>query len=186
MEENKNFIPNSFWNNLFKLPTEKSDIQNILKTIPAFRKFDKKHLKLFLTTLHHREYQANEYVFHQGDPGIGLYIIMEGEILISSKTEHGYEHRFAILKEGDFFGELALLDNEVRSASAVALKNSKLYVVFRPDLDEFIDKYPKQGVEILRGISQIITTRLRRLNEDYVALYNRTLKNMQEIEDAND
>ncbi len=186
MEENKNQISTSFWNNLFKSPTEISDIEKVLLTIPAFKNFDKKHLKLFLKTLHQREYQPNEYVFHQGDPGIGLYIIMEGEVLISSQTEHGYEHKFAVLTEGDFFGELALLDNEVRSASAVALKNSKLHVVFRPDLDEFIDKYPKQGIEILRGISQIITTRLRRLNDDYVALYNRTLKNMQEIENAND
>ena len=73
----------------------------------------------------------------------------------------------AVIQKGDFFGELALVDGEKRSASAVAKSDSRLSVIFKPDLDEFIEKYPKKGIQILKGIAEITTVRLRTLNEDY-------------------
>ena len=80
-----------------------------------------------------------------------------------------------MLTRGDFFGELALLDEEKRSASAIALKDSQVAVIFKPDLDEFVETHSKEGIQILRGISQIVATRLRNLNQDYFTLYNKTL-----------
>lgn len=164
-------IKSSFWQNLFKTPTEKDDIEEVLKAMPPFKNLKSHHLKLLLKVMHNRVYTVNEHIFFQGDPGIGLYIIIEGEILITREEEN---HRFdlAIMKRGDFFGEIALLDEERRSASAIALKESQIAVIFKPDLDEFVEKFPKEGVNILRGISQIIATRLRNLNQDYFSLYN--------------
>jgi CRP-like cAMP-binding protein len=112
-------------------------------------------------------------VFYQNDPGIGLYIIVKGEILITQESD-GERFDLARLTRGDFFGELALLDEERRSASAIAMKESQIAVIFRPDLDDFIESNPKEGVKILRGLTHIITTRLRNLNHDYFELYNST------------
>lgn len=164
-------IKSSFWQNLFKTPTEKDDLEEVLKSMPPFRNLKSHHLKLLIKVIHNRVYTANEHIFFQGDPGIGLYIIVDGEVLITREEEH---HRFdlALLNRGDFFGEIALLDEEKRSASAIALKETQIAVIFKPDLDEFVEKFPKEGVNILRGISQIIATRLRNLNQDYFALYN--------------
>lgn len=184
MEQNSKYVKSSFWTNLFKSPTAKSEIETLLLSLPPFRKLDNKHINLLLKIVHHRTYVPNEYIFHQGDPGIGLYIIQDGEVLISHKSENGYEHKFVKLGVGDFFGELALLDGELRSASALSLKESKLIVIFRPDLDEFIEKFPKKGIDILRGISQIITTRLRRVNEDYVSLYNKSIEQIQDTQNG--
>lgn len=190
----RNFIQNppklitrsSFWENLFKTPSEKNDLQEVLKSMPPFNKLRSKYLKVIMKLMHNRVYQPNEYIFYQGDPGIGLYIIQEGEVLISQTTEDKGDHKFATLKRGDFFGELAMLDNEVRSASAVSLKESMIAVIFKPDLDAFIDQYPRKGVDILRGISQIITTRLRKLDEDYVALYNKSIQYIEELQNVRD
>lgn len=164
-------IKSSFWQNLFKTPTEKNELEEVLKSMPPFKNLKSKNLKLLIKVIHNRVYTLNEHVFFQGDPGIGLYIIIDGEILISREEEN---HRFdmAILKRGDFFGELALLDEEKRSDSAIALKETQIAVIFKPDLDEFVEKFPKEGVNILRGISQIVATRLRNLNQDYFSLYN--------------
>jgi CRP-like cAMP-binding protein len=163
----------SFWANLFKTPTEKSDLEEVLLSIPPFKKFSGKRIKLLMQLIHNRVYTANEYVFYQSDPGIGLYIVINGEILIT-QDELGERFDLAWLGRGDFFGELALLDEEKRSASAIALKESQVAVIFKPDLDDFVNAYPKEGVEIMKGLSLIIATRLRNLNQDYFSLYNKT------------
>lgn len=163
----------SFWANLFKTPTEISDLEEVLQSIPPFRKLSGKHLNLLKQLIHNRVYAANEYVFYQSDPGISLYIIINGEVLIT-QDELGERFDLAMLGRGDFFGELALLDEEKRSASAISLKESQVAVIFKPDLDDFVDSYPKEGVDIMKGLSNIIATRLKNLNRDYFSLYNKT------------
>lgn len=175
MENNyQGMTKSSFWANLFKTPTEKSELEEVLLSMPPFKNLNNKKIKLLMKVIHNRIYAANEYVFFQDDPGIGLYIIISGEILITQATI-GERFDLAMLTRGDFFGELALLDEEKRSASAIALKDSQLAVIFKPDLDEFVETHSKVGIQILRGISQIVATRLRNLNQDYFTLYNKTL-----------
>jgi len=175
MENNNNnkAIHSSFWANFFNTPTEKIDLQKSLKAIPIFSKLSKKDISLLITIIHNRNYLAGEYVFYQSDPGIGLYIIREGEVVIQRGGEENNVIPLATFTKGDFFGELALVDGEKRSASAVTKIDSRLAVIFKPDLDEFIDKFPKKGIKILQGISQIIAIRLRKLNEDHFLLLNK-------------
>lgn len=166
-------VISSFWANLFKTPTEKSELEETLKMMPPFQNLNRKAFNKLLKLFHNRVYQPNEFIFFQNDPGIGLYIIINGEVLITMQSEDNEQFDLARLTRGDFFGELALLDNETRSASALALKESRLAVIFKPDLDEFIESYPSEGIKILKGISQIISRRLRNLNQDYIELYNK-------------
>ncbi len=162
----------SFWSNLFKPPAVKSELESILTSMPPFKNMNSKLIRSLMKLIHNRIYAPNEYIFYQGDPGISLYIVIKGEVLITQTTDDGERFDIALLKQGDFFGEVALLDEETRSASALSLKESQLAVIFKPDLDEFIEAHNKEGIQILRGISQIIATRLRTLNQDYFNLYN--------------
>lgn len=173
MENNSSNTKSSFWANLFKAPAKKDELEEVLISMPPFKNLGNKPLRTLIKLIHNRAYSANEYVFYQSDPGIALYVIIKGEILITEETD-GDRFDLATLSRGDFFGELALLDEEKRSASAVAMKDSQIAVIFKPDLDEFVETYPKEGIKILRGISQIVATRLRNLNQDYFMLYNRT------------
>ncbi|MBI2417499.1 MAG: cyclic nucleotide-binding domain-containing protein [Ignavibacteriales bacterium] len=84
--------------------------------------------------------------------------------------------KLADFKPGDFFGELALVDGETRSATARAKSDCKISVLFKPDFDSLLEKYPREGLQIMQGISKIIITRLRRLNTDYFALYDSYLQ----------
>ncbi|MCF8259469.1 MAG: cyclic nucleotide-binding domain-containing protein [Melioribacteraceae bacterium] len=161
----------SFWANLFKSPTAKTDLENVLRSMPMFEGVRNKDLNNFMELIHNRAYQANEYIFHQSDPGIGLYIIKEGKVLITQTLEGEKNIDLVTFGKGDFFGELALIDDQVRSASAIALSETNLAVIFKPDLDDYIERNPVVGIKILRGMSVIITTRLRAINEDYLKLY---------------
>lgn len=172
MKQNKNeIIHSSFWSNIFNTPAEKEDLQNSLLSIPIFKDLSKKDISLLIEIIHMRNYLAGEYVFYQNDPGIGLYIIREGEIVVQRTIDNDEIISLAKFNKGDFFGELALIDGEKRSASAIANTDARLAVIFKPDLDEYIDKLPRKGIKILQGISKIIATRLRKINEEHINLH---------------
>ncbi|MBI9072728.1 MAG: cyclic nucleotide-binding domain-containing protein [Melioribacteraceae bacterium] len=168
MSRTSDLIRNSsFWSNLFKTPANKNDLENILQSIPLFDKLSYKQLKDITKLIHHRAYQPDEVIFMQDDPGIALYIILEGNVEIQMNFDQ-QTIKLTEFNECDFFGELALLENEIRSASAVSKTNTKLAVIFKPDFDEFIDKHPSEGVKILRGFTKILSVRLKELNNDYI------------------
>jgi len=88
MENNyQGMTKSSFWANLFKTPTEKSELEEVLLSMPPFKNLSNKSIKLLMKVIHNRIYAANEYVFFQGDPGIGLYLIVGGEILITEEMD---------------------------------------------------------------------------------------------------
>ncbi len=171
--EKEKVARSSFWVNLFNSPTEETDLKNSLKSIPIFKELTKRDLSYLINIIHNRTFVPGEFIFNQGDPGIGLYIIREGEVEIERENDHKIKNVLATFSKGDFFGELALVDGEKRSASAIAKTACRVSVIFKPDLDEFIEKYPKKGIKILTGISNILALRLRKVNEDYFDLqYN--------------
>ncbi len=170
MSEEKKTVHSSFWSNIFNPPTETSELATSLKAIPLFKELSKRDLSNLMGIIHDRNYLSGEYIFYQGDPGIGLYLIRDGEVSIHRTNDSGNEIVLATFSKGDFFGELALVDGEKRSASAIANTDTRVSVIFKPDLDEFIEKYPKKGIKILQGIAQIAAVRLRTLNEDYFSL----------------
>jgi len=163
-------VHSSFWSNFFKKRTEMPLLLSILKEMPPFNELRKSELDEILRIVHERSYVAGEYIFLQDDPGIGLYFLLEGEVSIYRESLSKLKVKLANFTKGDFFGELALIDRGNRSASAVADANCKVGIIFKPDLEEVIKKKPKIGVAVLLGLSKIIITRLRNLNEEYILL----------------
>ncbi len=102
------------------------------------------------------EHQAGESIFHKGDLGTGMYVIYTGEVaILDGDTE------LARFGRGDFFGELALLDTEARSATAEAITDVRL---LRIDQDDFYDLMEERN-EVLRSIVRSLSGRIRRQNE---------------------
>ncbi|MHB2150267.1 cyclic nucleotide-binding domain-containing protein [Calditrichota bacterium LG25] len=155
-------LEDSVWTNIFrKKEGEQEDILTVLKRIPLFQDLSKKELRQLERILHQRTYRAGEVVFNEGDPGVGMYIIEEGEVRITLGKD---QRVLAVLSKGDFFGEMALLLEAPRTASAVASKPSILYGFFQPDLFSILETYPRTGNKILLRLSQMIAERLRRSN----------------------
>ncbi|APF20932.1 putative transcriptional regulator, Crp/Fnr family [Caldithrix abyssi DSM 13497] len=155
-------LEDSVWTNIFrKKEGEKEDILSVLKRIPLFQDLSKKELRQLERILHQRTYREGEVVFNEGDPGVGMYIIEEGEVRITLGRD---QRVLAVLSKGDFFGEMALLLEAPRTASAIASKPSILYGFFQPDLFSILETYPRTGNKILLRLSQMIAERLRRSN----------------------
>ncbi|MCL5020964.1 MAG: cyclic nucleotide-binding domain-containing protein [Bacteroidetes bacterium] len=157
---------NNLWDNFFrKRDGEESSVKHLLSSVPIFSQLTDKELSKIESIVHHRKYRADEYVFAQGDPGLGMYIIEEGEVVILHSISDGTIKELAKLKDGDFFGELSLLDESPRSASAVANTPSSIIGFFRPDLLDLLTRSPKAGTKILLKLGEVIGTRLRVTNE---------------------
>ncbi len=136
-----------------------------MKHVPIFENLEAKELLEIEKLVHLRAYKPDEYVFRKNAPGEGLYIILQGKIDILVESENGEENLMASLKEGDFFGDLSLLDREPRSASAISRDHSELLGFFRPDLTDILKRKPDLGAKILFNVARIIGERLRKTNE---------------------
>lgn len=133
--------------------------------MPIFSQLTERELRRLASIVHKREYGANEFIFSQGDPGLGMYVIEDGQVEILLTEPDGEEKRLAALKAGDFFGELSLLDESPRSASAVAKTYSKIIGFFRPDLIDLLNRSPKSGTKILFKLGEVVGARLRITDE---------------------
>jgi CRP-like cAMP-binding protein len=154
---------NNLWQNIFKLRQKHADeTDTILLHIPVFQDLNHRDLRTIKRILHQREYRTNEAIFNQGDVGLGMYIIVRGAVEIICNPGR---HVLADLHDGDFFGELALLDEAPRSATAVAKKPCTLLCFFKPELLDLINRDPKLGGKILFRLAWTIGERLKSTNE---------------------
>jgi len=110
-----------------------------LKRCVLFRDVGDPGLTLLAGSMRARRYRRNEVVFHQGDPGDSLYVIVAGSVKIVLPSPEGDEAIIATLRRGDFFGELALLDGAEHSASATALEPTETLVLSRDAFLRLVD-----------------------------------------------
>jgi len=106
-------------------------------------------------------YNDEEFLFRQGDPGNYAYIIVSGEVEIFFESRKGEFRRLVTLGSGNFFGEMALLDGEPRSAGARTVSECVLSRISRSDFIRILQQYPA----IALGIISRLTMRIREMND---------------------
>ena len=154
-----------FWSNIFRRrDKEEADVFDILKKVPIFQDLTRREFNKIESILHRRNWNVDEAIINEGDPGLGMYIIVAGEVRITQVGEDGVQQQLATLTGGDFFGEQALLDESPRTASAFANEPCRIIGFFRPDLLELIESNPRSGLKIVMRLSQMISVRLRHTN----------------------
>ena len=153
------------WENIFK-GWNQSESKTVvtLKQVPVFKNFTNKEFLELEKLIHHRQYKINDFIFKNRAPGEGMYIIMQGAVKITIGTRNDNENILAELEEGDFFGELALFDDEPRSANAIATTDSQLLGFFTQDLMSLQERNPILGQKILFNLGGVLGERLRGTN----------------------
>ena len=160
---------NYLWENFFRRGQKERTLAHTLKESFLFEELTDREINLLLNTVHVRKYRPGEYIFRQGEAGVGMYIIVEGNIDIitddspqKDSSENNGNAFVTRLKVGDFFGELALVEKTSRrSASAVSCGESTLIGFFKPDLNDLTERSPSTGVKIVFRLSQVLGRRLR-------------------------
>ena len=113
-------------------------VLDALAAIPFFAGLDRDALERLTGSMRSRRFRRGEVIFHLGDPGDALFVILSGDVKISLPSETGEEAILATLGSGAVFGELALLDGAPRSASATALTATETVVLPRDRFRELI------------------------------------------------
>lgn len=133
---------------------------NILKNIPLFASLSETDREYLASLLRRKSIEKNEVLFRQGDEGTALYIIMQGRIKISVSRRMD-KVTLAILGQGEFLGEMALLDGLPRSADAMAIEESQLYALNRKDFLSFL----VNNENAVRAVLYSLSMRLRKTDD---------------------
>jgi CRP/FNR family transcriptional regulator, cyclic AMP receptor protein len=134
---------------------------DVVRQAPLFAALDDEAAEALRSTMTRVEVPRGEAIFHEGDPGDRLYVIVEGKIKLGRASGDGRENLLAILGPGEMFGELSLFDPGPRNAAGTAVADTVLLGVGSDDLDEWLRGRPEVARHLLRALAR----RLRRTNE---------------------
>jgi len=137
------------------------DITTLIRQIPLFKTLNEESIADLSASLRRMSLKQGKTLFHKGDEGTALYIVQKGTIKIVLPSRIGDEIIVTIFSEGDFFGEMALLDGEPRSADAIAIEASEVYVLKRNDFLVFL----QSNVSAIESILSLLSKRLRSTDE---------------------
>ena len=140
-------------------------IQDLLADVPLFEGLSEADLCIVAQRVRQRRYKEGDTIFHRNDPGVALYVICTGKVKIHHETPDGTDAIICILSEGEFFGEMAVIDGQERSADATTVEPSELLMLTRDDMHDIIQRYPRISLQLLVSLAG----RLRRTTEAYLA-----------------
>jgi CRP-like cAMP-binding protein len=144
------------------------EVREALRAVPLFQQLLEQELDVLAAQVVQRHYARHELIFSQGDPGDGLYVVASGHVSIGRQAADGDELILAVCEPGEYFGELALFDQEPRSASAIAIDECMTLFLSRSAFRAFLQSRPATVFACLEAIVR----QLRRLTDlaDEIAL----------------
>lgn len=141
------------------------DIQD-LQMIPLFSELSDSHLQDISHFAVKQLYKKDNMVLIEEEVGSTMFVIVSGRVKISRISDEGREVILSILVDGDFFGEMAILDGQTRSANAVTLEDTELLIIRRENFLEMLHKYPQVAINLLKELAH----RLRRSDSQIKSL----------------
>ena len=157
-------------------PTTKMTLE-ALRSVPLFASLDDEAARELRNLLSDKNVPQNTRLFRQGDKGNAMYLIESGRVRISIRDDDDHELTLAELAQGDFFGEMSIIDGRQRSADANVIEDAQLAILSRDAFLSLVRNNPDVALEILSAL----TDRLRRTDE---LLRSRVSRNANEEEKA--
>ncbi|MFN0118368.1 MAG: Crp/Fnr family transcriptional regulator [Elusimicrobiota bacterium] len=137
-----------------------------LRSIPLFHGFSSRELSRLIVAFQKRNYAVGEVVFSEGQSGKAVFLLKSGAVELHRKTTDGNKQVLAIAQPGQMFGEMALLEQVPRSATATVIKNGEIYFLYTSAMEDLIHRYPTLGIKLLKNIAAFLSSLIRRANLD--------------------
>lgn len=156
------------------IPDAREMTLDAIRSVPLFASLDDEAASELRNLLQRRQVVAGTALFHAGDQGDSMYLIESGRVRISLTDEDKKEVVLAELAQGDFFGEMAIIDGKQRSADATVIEDARLAVLSRESFLRFIDNNPTVALAMLsatfsrlRSTDKLLQQRVsRNVNEE--------------------
>jgi CRP-like cAMP-binding protein len=158
-----------------------------LRRVPLFAHLSDVELDRVRQAVREKDYPKGSVILFEHDPGDALYVVITGQVKVVLIAEDGREVILALLNEGDFFGEMSLIDDQPRSAHVIATEPSRLLVLRRDDFHACMDDMPRIALGLLRALSR----RLRQADDKIGGLIlldvnGRLARQLIDLADEND
>jgi CRP-like cAMP-binding protein len=137
------------------------DRRALLGSIPLFQGMSERELDMLLALTTTKKLKKRAILFRKGEPGNALFAVMEGRLRVIGEGRDGKEVVFNFMDPGEVIGEIALLDQQPRSASVQAVADSTLLTLHRRDLIPFLERNPKAAIKL----AVVLVKRVRHLSE---------------------
>ena len=134
---------------------------DFLATVPLFSGLDRTELQSFADLTRERAYPRGSVILFENDPGDSLFIVRSGRVKVVLIGEDGREVILGVLGVGQHFGELALIDEQPRSAHVIAMEDASLIILRRDDFRKRVESSPSVAWQLLAELSR----RLRRADD---------------------
>lgn len=138
----------------------------ILQQVELFQGLSKDELETLSSSSSSRSFPKNTVVIHENDPADSLFIIESGKVKVYCSDKNGKEFIMNTQSEGDYFGELALLDDSTRSASVRTVEKSSFCIIFKDNFNRVLDDHPNIARKMIRNLA----ARVRKLTADVKSL----------------
>jgi len=140
------------------------DIESF-KAIPLFKDMTPAELTNLAPLFFEKSYSKNATLFVEGMTGEILYVVKKGSVQIIKKLAGNQEAVLATLKDGEFLGEMSLIDNRPRTATAKVAEESVLLVMTKKAFNQLMEKYPSIALKVILVFLNTANERVRKANE---------------------
>ncbi len=140
----------------------KQAIIDYLINISLFDELSPNELGITANYMNFFEFEKGKTLFKEGDPGDYVCFIVEGGVEIIKSTATEKKAVIATIRKGNTLGEMSIIDNIARSASARAKVNTTLVILSKKGFNVILDKHPRIGIKILKGIARLLSLNMRR------------------------
>jgi len=138
---------------------------NLLLNSKVFYGLANEDINIILPLLYSQQFEKNKTIFNENEQGNAMYFIIDGSVKIIKKIDNTRTKTLSQLKTGDCFGEMSLIDGNIRSAGAVTVRDTTLAILTKEAFDSIIKAHPEISSKILMNLAKILTNRLREADE---------------------
>lgn len=138
----------------------------ILQQVELFQGLSAEEMEALSSSSSSRSFPKNTVVIHENDPADSLFIIESGKVKVYCSDKNGKEFIMNTQSEGDYFGELALLDDSSRSASVRTVEKSSFCIIYKDDFNRVLEEHPNIARKLIRNLA----SRVRKLTADVKSL----------------
>lgn len=139
---------------------------SFFRRISIFRHLSGRQLGWIMQAMQRRHYEAGEPLFREGQVGKAVFLIRSGRVELSKKGEKNKERLLGVLGSGQIFGEMALLEELPRTASATVVEEGDIYLLYTTTLNALIKRYPLIGVKLMKNMAVMLSALLRKTNKE--------------------
>lgn len=142
------------------------DKNNLLKSVSLFYDLSEKELGYISSRMITKNFETGSLIFMENSEGEKCFFVSEGSVKVTRLSKDGKEVILAMLNKGEFFGEMALLDGESRSANVIALEKTEVLTLNREDFLSVLEEYPQIAIQLLKEMAH----RLRKSDRQIASL----------------